>query len=579
MQNCNFYYRFSLNLDYNFFRDDLVYIEFTNGKRAFVERVFEIEAAYGGTFFVAFMREIASGDIILFMGDGGSYGTIFVSVLDNTPLNDWVQVKQRIIDKADYELDKIVTASYEITSNLMSITRTYPAPPDARTTWPSSLEVRFIALGLHDRVQNLDGYLIFNELDQAWQNAIGGALDWVNLDPTLQLYSTLLSFSTSHPPAQLQFDTSITSLTSDFNIPDLSTITAQTTTFNGYSNFDDNVLHLNNYNVQDPLFIFYPYFQSNNLALLQQAINDYFNNNPPKDLGIYAKDTRTTRSDLISLPTQIIQYTLNSFQSALEEIDNVDLLLDGGFTSTRSDFSLYADKIATQALNSEGEKIIALAVINTPFNTNPSFSYSLPTPTLNNTFITANYFVYEGLGYRVLLPASSLYALLVGQMSGNLNEFAPVYNRGIIPISPIDKVYTRQQREELARKRINSLRPYNGAWVFNNNMTADLNNTIFKEENIRRLANAIARECKLVLKSFIGQKNVKETRDRVIVKVRDMLRKVIDIHKYKPTEYLIICDESNNRDYSRYLYVDISVRMPMSIKYVRLVQVAQLIEP
>jgi hypothetical protein len=164
-------------------------------------------------------------------------------------------------------------------------------------------------------------------------------------------------------------------------------------------------------------------------------------------------------------------------------------------------------------------------------------------------------------------------------MSGNLNEFAPVYNRGIIPISPIDKVYTRQQREELARKRINSLRPYNGAWVFNNNMTADLNNTIFKEENIRRLANAIARECKLVLKSFIGQKNVKETRDRVIVKVRDMLRKVIDIHKYKPTEYLIICDESNNRDYSRYLYVDISVRMPMSIKYVRLVQVAQLIEP
>lgn len=274
-------------------------------------------------------------------------------------------------------------------------------------------------------------------------------------------------------------------------------------------------------------------------------------------------------------PIFSINYTSDTFQSALERLDNVDLLIDNGFTFTASDYNEYAHRIATQALSSEGEKVPALACINTPVNTPPNFSHGLTANVALNTFLTTNYFKWSGLGFDVLLPASSLYAIRVTTQHNNLDEFAPIFNKPLISLVPIDKVYTDSERESLLRRRINSLRVYEGSWVFNNNITATSENIIFKEENIRRLANAIARECKLHLKTFIGQVNNKSTRERVINKLHEVFRKVILIHKYKPDDILVICDETNNRDYSNYLYVDIAIKMPLSIKYVHIVTVAQ----
>ncbi|MCS7318004.1 MAG: hypothetical protein NZZ41_06855, partial [Candidatus Dojkabacteria bacterium] len=175
--------------------------------------------------------------------------------------------------------------------------------------------------------------------------------------------------------------------------------------------------------------------------------------------------------------------------------------------------------------------------------------------------------------YSVLLPATSLYAVLVTGQFRNFDEFAPVYQKLLVPVGPVDKVYSATEREILLTKRVNSLATYNGYWVFNNNFTTN-STTIFKEENIRRLANAVARNLKIVLKQFVGRINNKKTREEVVEKVKQMLARTIDINRYKPDDYIITCDESNNTDNHNYLYVDIAIKMPMSIKYIHLTTVA-----
>jgi hypothetical protein len=147
-----------------------------------------------------------------------------------------------------------------------------------------------------------------------------------------------------------------------------------------------------------------------------------------------------------------------------------------------------------------------------------------------------------------------------------------------MPISPIDKIYSEREREILLSKRINSLKPYEGAWVFNNNLTATMDNSIFKEENIRRLANTVARELMQLLKKFLGMQNTDKTRAQVVSLIKRMKEVIIDPHEYKPDEFIIVCDETNNRDFDRYLYVTIIVRMPLSIKYIELVTVAMDLE-
>jgi len=275
--------------------------------------------------------------------------------------------------------------------------------------------------------------------------------------------------------------------------------------------------------------------------------------------------------------TREYTYDQQTFIEALELLDMVDLLIDNGYCTTKNDFNVYSGPIAIQAINMDGEKVPALAVINTPIGIAPADVNiaNIPVTTYVNTFVTANYFKYDGLGYPTLLPASSLYAVKVVSMYATLNGFNPIYNKPIIPISPVDKVYSEEERQMLLNKAVNSLKSYQNSWVFNNNVTlAALQNNIFKEENIRRLANKVARELKLILKTYLGRKNTRATRTSVVNAIKRMYSVHIEPHEYKPDDFVIICDETNNTDYDRYLYVTIIVKMPLSIKYVELVTVA-----
>jgi hypothetical protein len=354
-----------------------------------------------------------------------------------------------------------------------------------------------------------------------------------------------------------------------------SNVINENNTFLAYNNYNPNF-----YNPSTPPTIFRPgkttfiFPHHNNKAIFLQYVNDINQILVSNSfvLSFYYHSTPSVYATFHILSSDAVAFTgFNTFLDALERLDNVDILVDNGFTLTNTGFGTFAPLISDWANNSVGEKTVALAAINIPINSPSSFTHSI---SHNTTFLIANYFKYEGVGFPVMLPASSLYANLVTQLHNNLNEFAPVYNRGLIPLGPVDKIYKAIERENLLSRKINSLREYNGNWVINNNLTCDLQNTIFKEENIRRLANAIARELKVVLKTFMGMVNTQETREKAVIKVRNMLRRVIDIHKYKPDDYLIICDETNNTDYSNYLYMDIYVRMPLSIKYVNIVTIS-----
>jgi len=284
-----------------------------------------------------------------------------------------------------------------------------------------------------------------------------------------------------------------------------------------------------------------------------------------------------------------VQYLLNykigygydnmSFLDALELLNMVDMITDNGYCASRGDYNMYADSIAIHAYKIDVDKVPALAVINLPFNIGASVAANIISPpAASSTFLCAGYFRNEGLGYPTMLPVSSLYVQRVVSMYSILNAFSPIYNRPLISLSPIDKIYSEREREMLLSKRINSLKPYEGAWAFNNNLTATLDNSIFKEENIRRLANTVARELMQLLKKFLGMKNTDKTRAQVVSLIKRMKEVIIDPHEYKPDEFVIVCDETNNRDFDRYLYVTIIIRMPLSIKYIELVTVAMDLE-
>jgi len=268
-------------------------------------------------------------------------------------------------------------------------------------------------------------------------------------------------------------------------------------------------------------------------------------------------------------------YSPNSFEEALNLLNVADLITDNGYCATRVDYPRYVNQIAEFAARIDVDKVPALAVINLPFNIGASVATNnIPPTAASSTFLCAGYFRNESLGYPTMLPVSSLYVQRVVSMYSILNAFSPIYNRPLIPLSPIDRIYSEREREILLSKRINSLRPYEGAWAFNNNLTATLDNSIFKEENIRRLANTVARELMQLLKKFLGMQNTDKTRAQVVSLIKRMKEVIIDPHEYKPDEFVIVCDETNNRDFDRYLYVTIIVRMPLSIKYIELVTVA-----
>jgi len=269
-------------------------------------------------------------------------------------------------------------------------------------------------------------------------------------------------------------------------------------------------------------------------------------------------------------------YSITSFEEALELLNMADMITDNGYCASRTDYNMYADIIAIYASKIDVDKVPALAVINLPFNIGASVAANVISEesARSSTFLCAGYFRNEGLGYPTMLPVSSLYVQRVVSMHIILNAFSPIYNRPLMPLGPIDKIYSEREREILLSKRINSLKPYEGSWVFNNNLTATLDNSIFKEENIRRLANTVARELMQLLKKFLGMQNTDKTRAQVVALVKRMKEVIIDPHEYKPDEFIIVCDETNNRDFDRYLYVTIIVRMPLSVKYIELVTVA-----
>jgi hypothetical protein len=272
-------------------------------------------------------------------------------------------------------------------------------------------------------------------------------------------------------------------------------------------------------------------------------------------------------------------YDQLSFSDALELLNMVDMITDNGYCASRADYNIYADSIALHAYKIDLDKVPALAVINLPFNIGASVAQNvISDPARSSTFLCAGYFRNEGLGYLTMLPVSSLYVQRIVSMYSILNAFSPIYNRPLMPLGPIDRIYSEREREILLSKRINSLKPYEGAWVFNNNLTATMDNSIFKEENIRRLANTVARELMQLLKKFLGMQNTDKTRAQVVSLIKRMKEVIIDPHEYKPDEFIIVCDETNNRDFDRYLYVTIIVRMPLSIKYIELVTVAMDLE-
>lgn len=260
-----------------------------------------------------------------------------------------------------------------------------------------------------------------------------------------------------------------------------------------------------------------------------------------------------------------------------------DLLCDGSASTYTTWHNAFKNLIVSHGImeqDATSDKKIQFVAINMGASHSPSAGPgTYPVSTHPNTIVFAGYFGYDGLGYPAMLPATVQYISLLANQFNNLDYFAPTFNKVLFPLStPLDRIYTTGERNALNNNRINCFKPTENGWVFNDNITLD-SATVFSEENIRRLAVHVRNDLITILKQFLGYQNTKKTRDEVILAIRSYWQRNIEIHRYRPTEVKIVCDESNNVDYDNRLYVSLDVKMPRSVKYIHLLTVAMNLNP
>lgn len=197
----------------------------------------------------------------------------------------------------------------------------------------------------------------------------------------------------------------------------------------------------------------------------------------------------------------------------------------------------------------------------------------------NNVIIGGPFDKNSGfLGWICKIAWSSLYYERVFINRANSMEWAPCFEETNGVLS-----YANPMLQLGETDRVDLLNGSAGPVVFtifnqqtntyylNDNWCHTTTRNVMSEEMNRRMINKIAKDEKRIMNRFKGRTNTQKTREDVVSILKIYMDNNIMNQFYKPVEYLITCDESNNTVdliTANKLAVRVSIRLLGSIKYI-----------
>lgn len=197
----------------------------------------------------------------------------------------------------------------------------------------------------------------------------------------------------------------------------------------------------------------------------------------------------------------------------------------------------------------------------------------------NNTIVFGpNDLDYNFIGTPVYIAATSKYYEKVYANRANKKEYAPLFEQtnGVLtyrnPVCMLDAT-SRTALLNAMGGPINFL-VYNSElkeYYFNDNRCHTKTDNVMKEEMNRRMINRINKDVARLMARFKGRVNTTTTRLDVETLIKSYMNQDIMTQEYKPVEYDVICDESNNTVdiiNANKLAVHLRIRLQGSIKFI-----------
>lgn len=251
-----------------------------------------------------------------------------------------------------------------------------------------------------------------------------------------------------------------------------------------------------------------------------------------------------------------------------QELDLVDMIYDFGFVNQafQSTMLSVAESNSAEAIMSLPKDAIDPTVIiayRIAGGIDSDRSY-WPQPWDSSNLVT---------GFKTWFPAGTLYIERIATNKSSSIEFAPAFgkNNGRVRAVRLRKRFTKPEREALLAYQVNTIVEDKGIFYLNDNFTGKRRKDVLSEEQNRRLSNRISRDAAYLMRDFIGEQNTTGTRRRVVDLIEKYLNDFIFNQYYRPDEFVIICDESNNTPEmirANKLQIAIKIRHRNAIKFI-----------
>jgi len=182
------------------------------------------------------------------------------------------------------------------------------------------------------------------------------------------------------------------------------------------------------------------------------------------------------------------------------------------------------------------------------------------------------------LGWPTKIAWSSLYYERVFSNRANGSEYAPVFESTNGVLNYHDPVYSLSETDRTYLLNGSSgpsnfvvYDQANNVYFANDNRCHTTDTNVMNEEMNRRMISKINKDAKRMLNRFKGTTNTASTRSSVEAILKNYMDNYIMSQNYKPEEYQIICDETNNPVElisANKLAVTLRVRLLGSIKFI-----------
>jgi len=182
-------------------------------------------------------------------------------------------------------------------------------------------------------------------------------------------------------------------------------------------------------------------------------------------------------------------------------------------------------------------------------------------------------------GWVAPIAVSSLILQRLYANKNSNSEFAPLYDatNGSLNVVKPYKEFNKSQREQL----LNGTYPINwikydrtnNVYYMNDNRTHTRKLNVMNEEMNVRMVNKIQRDVMLLVQKYKGMLNNVELRLDVERTIRDYMDRYIMSQNYRPVEYRVVCDSTNNTDEiinANKLAIELDVRIQGSTKFIEI---------